>query len=799
MTKTGPVAPSRSACAPADAGCAARPKWLLIAGLASCLLLLVAFQWHEIYSTDLGWQLRAGEWIVQHGRVPREDQLAFTTRPPYTAEVRPWVEARWLFCVLQYWLWQAGGPAANTLFATAIVGGMFALIAWRARSVIATPAGLLLLAAGIWCGSARYLTRPEIVSYFFIVLYLLLLDPAPRRDARGGGWRGVWSLPLLQILWTNMHGLFIFGPGLVWLFAISAMLQRGRGGGGAELRRPLAGGLGLAALTTLACFVNPYGWEGVKFPFLLYTEIQGGHVFSEVIGEFVSPLRRSFWQWSPDLKLAPLLGLAALLICGLARSWRVAPRAVFMLATAALAAMAVRNVTLFVIAACWTALTSLADWRSMRAGPVAAPAAGAGARIASWLHGAAALVIVAAAWYVASGRFAFEQGVNARFGFGLSPWMHGQNAVRFLLAAGPRGNVFHHMLEGGWLAWAAKGEYPVFIDGRLEVYGTGGVMADYLATGEATFPRVFEKYGINTAIVDFDRMPWLVNGLRDGRNWTLVHIDPRKAVFVRNIPEHADLIAKYGIDPQAPYVAREPEPSDEPSLWGRLLGERVAPRYSLGMAAVFLQLGGVANAQTYLQRAVEQRPDWEEARLLLGYLRRFQGRTAEAEQLMAGLRPMPFMEAQATGLLAGLHLQQNRPAEALPLWQRALELDPDNLHLRTMLGDTQYLLRDLAGAEDSYRRVLSRRPQNARLWRNVGVLCELQSKLAGATEAYQKVLELQPGDPVVYNQLGVVAIKGNDPARARAFFEQALKLRPDYESARENLKRLNALPPAGGG
>ncbi|MBK8915448.1 MAG: tetratricopeptide repeat protein [Phycisphaerales bacterium] len=779
------------------------PRVVIGLAVACCFLLLISFQWSEIYSTDLGWQLRAGQWMVQNAAIPYTDKLAFTTQPPFEPEPRTWIEARWLFCIAQYFAWMAGGSAGVIFMATLIVAAALALLLSAAPRTLATPIGPLILALGIWAGASRWLPRPEVATYLMIVVYLFILE---RRT------RWIIALPLLQILWTNTHGLFILGPALAWLYAAHAALCGAVAQGASPVSQRIAADsrpaartwLIVAGLTTAACFLNPYGLSGVLFPFLLYSEIQGGHRFSQTIGEFVSPLTKSLDQWTPDMLAAPLMIALGVVLGAAPLRLSTLPRLAFVLATAFLATLAQRNVTLAVVAALWAALRGCEEWLSSRqarrsAGrpqaplgrtetPDARPRSRNTVRTAGFVGVALASLI--GAWFVASGRFAATSELNMRAGLALTPWMHGQDAIEFIRTAQPRGHVYHHMREGGWMAWRGGPEYPVFIDGRLEVYGTGGVMEDYLGMTIRNFPAVFEKYGIHTAIVDLDRTRWLSDALRQSGQWTLVHVDPLKAVYIRNIPEHEELISRWRIDPLKAFEPRGPEPDDRPTAWRRALGDRTPPRYALGMALAFLHLGGIDNAERYLQRAVDAVPWHGQSRVTLARIRRVQGRIAEAEELERGIAVTPQRRAQLDTMQAGLLMDSGRHAEAIPLLRNSIAAAPRDPLLYKLLADCYLLTKDLKAAEQTYLVTTGLTPRDMTVWANLGYVREARGDWAGAAAAYTTAVQLAPRDPRVHNQLGISLAQAGNREQAAAAFRAALQLDPGYEKARQNLSQL---------
>jgi hypothetical protein len=76
------------------------------------------------------------------------------------------------------------------------------------------------------------------------------------------------------------------------------------------------------------------------------------------------------------------------------------------------------------------------------------------------------------------------------------------HAVEFLKEEMPKGNMFNSYNFGGYLIWALE-EYPVFVDGRADLFGDEIILPFYrVLTGSEEWVDVFEKWGINFVIVE---------------------------------------------------------------------------------------------------------------------------------------------------------------------------------------------------------------------------------------------------------------------------------------------------------
>lgn len=636
----------------------ARPSRTARLALGAIALLFLAYTLQTMSTPDIWWQMRAGQLVLQNHAWPSTDLLS------YTVPTHEWIELRWVFGVLAYLGYTLGGSPLLVVAQCVILAAAFAVLLTPLRRALLAPTGLLATALALAAAEARFNIRPEIFTTLFLCITLTTLD----RAARPGGEtmrRCLWALPLLQVLWTNTHTVFILGPVVAWAFALGDFTHRFLRVGGlgfAHTRIEIHANsrfdwrlFAVAVGMTLATLVNPWFTKGALFPLTLYADTLGSSLGS-TIQEFAPPI--DLWpKWTSDLYAAA--ALAALSALSFLFNWRRTNliRLGLWLAFFFLAAKAVRNIGPFSVIALWATLRNFTDLAAAQRTPRRSPLIPA----ANLLIAAGALF---GAWYTASDRLANSQNSPRRSGLGVTPWVVPQRAVEFMLTHNIKGNVFHSMGDGAYLAFAAGGTYPVYIDGRLEVYTEPFIakalnLPDLLARWDA----FTAEHSINAALIQTDQLQPAISFLMRRADWSLVHIDERGVLFLRTIPEHAPIIEQFRIDPRLPYVPREKEPSDAAGQFPRTLGGVGTPWFTLGMAKNFLALGSVANAAVYLERAAADHPDHRRTRLLLSMIRKAQGNEPGSTRLLESLTLTPEESRFADLFLAECYRMLGKAAE----------------------------------------------------------------------------------------------------------------------------------------
>lgn len=181
------------------------------------LVLVVAMGFrHKLRLLDFWWHLKIGEIIVETGSIPRTDIFSFT------AEGTTFVLQNWLTETFYYLIYRLGGLelliVANTIV---LLGALIPIyhLCWdslrRARPTAVAVGFAVLALAGVYSN-----VRPQTVSFlFFSVFYWVLL-----RYVKGGN-SPLWILPLLTVLWVNLHGAFVLGLGLILLISLAELTR----------------------------------------------------------------------------------------------------------------------------------------------------------------------------------------------------------------------------------------------------------------------------------------------------------------------------------------------------------------------------------------------------------------------------------------------------------------------------------------------------------------------------------------------------------------------------------------------
>lgn len=442
-------------------------RWANVAAWALVVLAVVT-ACNKVWNYDIHWHLKSGQWMLEHRQVLDKDP--FSCDDPEAPNTPRWINMHWLFQVLMATVHRLGDFDGLVLLKMALFGANMAVLVFWLRTRI-PPTWLMI--TGLWLIFSleqRIRERPEIITFLFLTITLLLTESV----RRGASARRLWWLVLVNILWVNMHGLFIVGVVSLWAGVSGAWLDR-------LLKRQPANPLTRAkalvpcVAATLACLVSPWPLEAVLHPLLLQARVSGAiEMYTYGVQEF-----RPTYQLSPFGNWVVMLGMTtalAMLVVMVLMLWLElfklpAPRlpighilwfAMFLYQ----GAMAVRNIALGILPA--AILLALHGGELMRAVGAVRPSWRRIGKPTAWAM--LALLAGTAVSYATEAAYRWSNRPALHFGLGLAQGIHPIDMAKWLGRINVDGDVLPlDFGEGGTFIYYSYPRRKVYMDGRLEV------------------------------------------------------------------------------------------------------------------------------------------------------------------------------------------------------------------------------------------------------------------------------------------------------------------------------------------
>lgn len=448
------------------------PTWfsLVLVGVLASVLAWKTL--NPVYDPDTWWHLKVGQWVTDHRAVPETDPFSRMSRETPTK----WVAYSWLFEVV---LWTAETPHFGGIYLVRDVlvgmstGALVGFVLWR---IGPTVLGLTVAAAATATLLPLTAERPWHVTIAFTAVTVA----AVTKLREGTSIRRMAWLPIMYVIWANVHIQFVLGWGVLGLACLFP--------GSAKRARVIL----LTLACVLAVLVNPYH---VRLFGVIWEYATQGQALRHV-SELQSP------EWtSPVLWAVVGLGLLAL-----SQTMRTRPVDFFslaMLAAGAFFALRMQRDLWFGVLAVATVLGGKSiDPRPTR-----------------W----AVLLCVAI--------FAVAAFLPRRNTTSANERNYPVRAAEFVRRLHPPGPLFNHFNWGGYFI-AELPEYPVSIDGRTNLYGNERVLQNYNAlTGKPGWEKDPDLVSAKLAILPTD-CP-LAGLMRASEEWTVAYEDDTAVVFQR--------------------------------------------------------------------------------------------------------------------------------------------------------------------------------------------------------------------------------------------------------------------------
>ena len=448
--------------------------------------------------SDTLWHIAVGDLILKTHTWPTHDIYSFTVHGS------PWIAYEWLGEVLMSLAWRAGNLHGLAVLMMVIISATilslfyYAFLGSRnAKSAFAATAVLLPLAAISWT------MRPQLLGYVFLIVTLIVL-----KRYREGLKGSIWILPLIFLLWTNTHGTFVLGFGVLGIYWLSGLREIRLGD--LYSRRWTPGERQQLELIALLCLVasviTPYGTQLAAYPL----EMAGSQPMIIKIVQEWQPL--SFSASYGKLFVVLILGFWVLIAMRRMRI-RLEDMALLLIATVE-TFMHARFMVLFVPVFAPLLAEAITPWFPPYDEAKDHP----------FLNFAlVGLIIAAMVEFFPS---------NARLRHQLVGEMP-SGAVQYLHAHPDLRPTFNYFFWGGFLILNRGPAGKVFIDGRLDIYEYSGVLADYMAivSLQPDVEMLLKKYHVRSCLIP-PQSPLAIL-LDSSPRWHRVYRGNVSAIYVR--------------------------------------------------------------------------------------------------------------------------------------------------------------------------------------------------------------------------------------------------------------------------
>ena len=299
-----------------------------------------------------------------------------------------------------------------------------------------------------------------------------------------------------------------------------------------------------AAVSILVCFINPYGWNGVLYPFRQLQILERQNIFNSTIGELTSPLSLgTYFDNGRFILFQALFAFQIFLIISLYIFFRyLKNRSLTEIllygAFCIIGISGVKNIGYFVFAVTPLIIKDIShhpnDALKVQQSNFFL------VQIKTWTQNVifkrimSFIIIVFSVFlmfFIITDRYYVYVRTNSRFGTHYNTLMLPCNAAQFLRAHHLEGRILNQFSFGGFLMKTLP--QPVSIDGRNEVTGEQ-FYAEYSALWNNPDKKpILGKF--HPEIIIFSplyELPW-VDYLRNDSTWRLAFVDETAAIYLK--------------------------------------------------------------------------------------------------------------------------------------------------------------------------------------------------------------------------------------------------------------------------
>jgi len=646
-------------------------------------ILIAVSQINTIVDSDLWCHFKTGEYIVKNLTVPKADIFS------YTLENQAWIDHSWLAQILFYFtFFKFGWLGINILKAVVVSFCFFILLFFIFSKYKKFVYAVLFALLAVLAFGYRSFFRPEIFSYLLLCLFFYILE----------GGKKIYIIPLLQVLWVNLHGYFILGPALIFLYCVGEFIS----GDLAKARR-----LGvMLGVTCLACFVNPYFYKGAVYPIGVLIDIFNAQkAYMQNIYELKMPINISFGRYVFFWIFAILSSVTFILNLKKARL----SHGLIFFGSFIASYAAIRNMPIFIFTAMPLAVINLNEARLTK-------------NINEKRYYILAAIAVSAIiyffisnqYYAFTGQSAFRK-TESRITELLMP----SKACDFLEDNNIKGRMFNSIDYGHYIGYRFYPEKRTFIDARTELYKYGFYQSYQRAQNyPGEWKTLQKKYDFNIAFLRhlFSGTERLLKSLYNDKSWALVYYDESSVIFLYDTSENKAAIENFRID----FSKKKIKESDK----------------TLAVANFFEKIGEVKLAEEVYIKLLEVNPRFLEPANNLATIYINSGRFNLALDILNRFLQYYPESAELCYNKGIIYLRTDRKKEGLLMLEKSALLNPYLRQASYMLGLVYFENSDMEKASRQFVKYLTLDPYDASAHRMLGDIYKQKGFLEKAVAEY---------------------------------------------------------------
>ena len=485
------------------------------------LLIAIAIRGGGILSDgDSGFHIRAGDFIINNMKIPKVDIFSYVS-PPI-----PWTAHEWLSEVIMSFIHKCIGLSGLAIFFMSFIAFSF-YVYFKLLRVYCNNVVLLwpIVFFAALCTSFHWLARPHVFSMLILILWYMILDLYEYRNINK-----LFYLPVLMLLWVNLHGGYIIGYVLIFIYIFSNFINGYFFSN--EDKTKISQKAKKLLFICFICFgvslLNPFGYKIFLFPFKLVTD---SFITSHVM-EFLPTNFQDNQPFNYFFFFSIFVILFSKMKPDLTES-------ILFFSFSYLALYSVRYTALFAIIIAPILLKRIDLFFKYSEIKMFRKIKHSGENISVVEKRNRGLL-----WPIILVVLLFYLGINGTIKYDFDLKRHAIEATEFILKEKIPGNMFNDDEFGDYLIYAAYPLYKVFFDGRSDMYGERH-MKKYLSVLrlENDWQNIIEEYQIGWIFYKADSL--LSRYLNERNDWKLIYADGIAHIYVKNIDKYKALVEKY--------------------------------------------------------------------------------------------------------------------------------------------------------------------------------------------------------------------------------------------------------------